>query len=414
MNATKGLRVAMLSLHSCPLDVPGRRDTGGMNVYVQQLARGLGDRGVKVDIFTTAHDTAGEEVPWPGRNVRLIHLPITRRDDKLDLLPLLPEAAVAIDRLAREQGLNYDLIHSHYWISGLVGVQLAREWEVPHISMLHTSARAKNLYLPGRGESDLRVRAEDNILRSADAVVASTLGEHLDLVRLYGVDGDKLLRVPCGVDLERFRPHPRDQARRSLALDARPLILYVGRIERGKGIDLLLEAMAKSAQKSSRLLVVGGDRSEEEELSRLRGIIQRLGLKGRVVLCGAVLQKRLPLYYSAADVLVLPSRYETFGMVVLEALACGTPVIGSRVGIMETVITPGVNGLLLDKLSPENIARAFETVLRDEALKQKMSAAARDSVLDYAWQRVTGDILRVYRAVLGSRKDQGYQVTSNK
>ncbi len=394
----------MLSLHSCPLDIPGKRYTGGMNVYVRQLARGLGRKGIKVDIFTAGHRSAAEESRWRGSNVRLIHLPVNCHEDRLELPPYLPDVAVAIDRFASEQAISYNVVHSHYWMSGLVGAQLASRWKAPHVVMLHTSARAKNFHLRDNTESELRDRAEENVLRSADLIVASTMSESFDLAWLYPVDPSRITIIPCGVDLETFRPHPKAEARGALGLNGGPVVLYVGRIERGKGIDLLVRGMAISREKDSRLIIIGGDESEQKEMARLQSMVNRFGLKDRVSFCGAMAHERLPLCYSAADICVLPSRYETFGMVAIEAMACGTPVIGSRVGVMQRIIEHGRNGLLLDELSSTTLARAQQMLLQDENLRQKMSRAARESVQDYTWQRVTREVMAAYRRVSKSNQ----------
>lgn len=396
----------MLSLHSCPLDVPGRRDTGGMNVYVHQLARSLAKQGIAVDIFTSSHGCTSAGKGVLRDQVRLIHLPVNYHGGKLGLYRHLPELTAAINRFAREEGTGYRLVHSHYWLSGLAGMELADQWKVPHITMLHTSGRAKNHYLGPGTESELREKAEEKILAAADLVVASTAREKEDLQGMYGAQERKIAVIPCGVDLEMFRPYPKLVARKALGLNGQPVVLYVGRIEPEKGIDLLLEAQAISpaGHQNTRLMIVGGDEAEGRELGKLRHISAKLGIAARVVFQGAVAQARLPFFYSSADVCVLPSRYETFGMVALESLACGTPVIASRVGAMEDVIQPGRNGFLLDTLSPESVASLQSQLLWDNSLRQKMSESARDTVQYYAWSGIAEKVARQYKRLLKNLK----------
>lgn len=398
------MRIAMLSLHSCPLDVPGRRDTGGMNVYVHQLARYLGEKGNPVDIFTTSHPGDSGESAKPCRNVRLVHLPVNRTGGKLGLLPQLPDLAAAIAGYASARNQDYKIVHSHYWLSGVVGIQLARQWHAPHVVMLHTSARAKNFYIRAGADPALREKAEKNVLASADLIVASTIMERVDLEWMYSAEVSKMAVIPCGVDLEMFRPHPKDEARRELNLNDGTLFLYVGRMERGKGIEFLLEGLALAGDSRARLLIVGGDRSQKEYLFRLQEIARKLNIEDRVEFRGAVPHERLPVYYSAADACVLPSRYETFGMVGLESLACGTPVIASPVGAMPGVIMHGRNGLLMAESSADEVAAAMNLMLADPGLTDRMRSAARDSVRFYAWDEIARKVAQQYGRLLRKRK----------
>ncbi|MDP2718355.1 MAG: glycosyltransferase [Dehalococcoidia bacterium] len=431
MSRDPGFRVAMLCLHSCPLDVPGTRDSGGMNVYVEQLAKNLGKLGIHVDIFTRRHqpavphfddfmrDITSKQRFTParrpkqngegcngrfnhgiiklGEGVRLIHLPVEHDGGKLELYNYLPDFYSAICHFAEKEETAYRIVHSHYWLSGAVGQMLAGRWQVPHVVMFHTSARAKNRYLDNSTEPQLRADMEEQILSSADLVVASTGREKADLMELYGTEAEKIRVIPCGVDMKLFRPRDRLQARKVLGLNGIPIILYVGRIENGKGIELLIDSLPlMSSHERSQLLLVGGGASNEKEIESIYMQSKRLGVDGRVSFCGTVNQKQLPLYYAAADVCVLPSQYETFGMVPLEALACGTPVIAPKVGAMEDIIQPDINGLLLGERSPSQLADALSILLGSKTSRQSLSSFCRSTAGEFNWPVIAGKMAGEY------------------
>ncbi|MBI4288653.1 MAG: glycosyltransferase [Chloroflexi bacterium] len=398
------LRVAMLSVHSCPLGRPGTRDTGGMSIYVQNVARDLGQLGIAVDVFTRRHQPGSADVVGLGERARLIHLPLGGNPSKTDMFPYLPEFAEAVDRFRDAEGIGYDIVHSHYWLSGWVGMALAEQWQVPHVTMLHTSARGKERRLGYTAEPGLRAVTEQQVLSLADLVVASTDAEKQDLAELYGVEPSKTAVIPCGVDLETFRPLPKAWARRAVGLNGLPVVLYVGRLGGEKGVHQLLEATAiVSEQRPVHLMIVGGDDSEPEELTELYGLSHSLGIESMVRFHRAIDQDELPLYYSSADVMVLPSRYETFGLVALEAMACGLPVVAAPVGVMPTLVQDGGAGLLTDDLSPRGLADTLGRFLEDEGLQQRLSRSARSRVAGLSWasvaERLAGEYGRLATVV---------------
>ncbi len=405
------LRVAMVSVHTCPLAPLGSRETGGMNVYVRELSRRLGARGVAVDVFTRRqHPDPAEIMPF-GENARVIHLeagPLAPMD-KYDVLDRLPRFTEGMIDFAEQSSLRYDLIHSHYWLSGQVGTWLSDRWQVPLVAMFHTLGRLKNSVSrdDSERESPARIDVERDILRRADRLVAASPTDMQHMLECYGADESRIRVIPGGVDMATFRPIPIQDARTFLELDSRKLVLFVGRIQPLKGIELLLRAFARLSAgwvegPRPRLMVVGGDNPtdpsdpESMELDRLMRLAEELGVVDDVIFRGAIPHEALPTYYSAADVVVVPSHYESFGLVALEAMACGTPVVASRVGGLQGTVRDGDSGFLVDHREPEPFASAIEAVLLNEGLRGRMSEAAVRTAREYSWEASAEKTLDLY------------------
>lgn len=396
------LRIAVISVHGCPHLPLGRRDTGGMNVYVRELSRELGRRGHQVDVFTRWHEGVVSPVETLGPGARVIHLPAGPADlDKESIHHYLPEFLAHLKRFCREQGLSYDLIHSHYWLSGLVGMELEREWGRPHLAMFHTLGEVKNRARRGEVEPPHRIAAERAIMGQADLIVAATPHEAEEMTNLYGASPQRIVVIPCGVDLELFRPYDQVQARQALGLNGHKVLLFVGRLEPLKGVELLLRTVAQLEERDElEVLVVGGGPQSEEMAARWQEMAASLGLREQVRFLGAVPQERLPLFYSAADIEVVPSYHESFGMVAVEALACGTPVVAFRVGGLKYTVRDGENGFLVSWRCPEAMAERLDLLLGSELLRHSLGQAARDSVLDLGWPLIADKIEDVYCRLL--------------
>jgi len=400
-------RVAMISYHTSPLAALGSRDTGGMNVYVRQLSRELGQRGFLVDVFTRRQDTSSPEVIPAGENVRVVHLAAgpPRTLGKQQLRQHLGEFEENLLRFASAGdgwGLTYDLLHSHYWLSGQIALRLRERWGVPHVTMFHTLGEVKNRARITEHEVPLRLRVEHRLAREADRIVCASQHEKHLLTRLYDADPDRIAVVPCGVDLDLFRPEDKEAARRALGYTHERIILFVGRIEPLKGIDILINAAAQLAEESDcYVLIVGGDGHSRRQVSHLRGLASDLGIGERVCFLGAVDHEKLPLYYNAADVCVVPSFYESFGLVALEAMACGTPVVASRVGGLTGTVRDGETGYLISWRCPEPFAERLELLLGNEALRRRFGEAAREVVERYRWANVAEAVAGLYRELLG-------------
>lgn len=396
----RSLRIAMLSIHSSPLGPLGTRDTGGMSVYVRELARCLGRMGHRVDIFTCM-GTGVADCTELHSNVRLIRLaPGSDADIPKERLYLHVDAVFqALDAYRRDHGLAYDLIHSHYWLSGLVGDMARRRWPCPHMITFHTLGRVKNNTPGSENEPDLRIAHEIRLVQAADAIVAPAVRERDNLIRLYRAQERKITIIPCGVNLELFQPGDRADCRRRLGISLdRQVVLFVGRFAALKGVDALLGAVADLARRISRLHLVlaGGDGPESSSFRSLARMADALNLQDRVWFAGRIEQSQLPVYYSAADLLVLPSHYESFGLVVLEALACGTPVAATAVGAVETIIRPGINGTIMDGPGRDSVARGIARFLENSGGGVLDPAAIRTTVTHCGWERVAAAMVHAY------------------
>jgi D-inositol-3-phosphate glycosyltransferase len=410
-------RVCMLSVHTCPLAMLGGKETGGMNVYVRDLSRTLSDQGIAVDVFTRSQDPCVVRVSHElGPRCRVIHVPAgpERPYDKNKVYDHLPQFIAGVKAYAAFKGYRYDLIHSHYWLSGAVAQVLAREWQIPVIHMFHTLGELKNQVAqrPEERESEVRLRVEREIVAAVDRLVAASPLEKQQLIELYEADPDRIAVVPCGVDLRRFRPIPQEVARTRLGLpQGQRLILFVGRIEPLKGIDTLIRAMPYVVKKLPHgqhdvsVAIIGGDASEDSarltaEMARLRALRHELGLEELVTFLGARSQETLPWYYSAADVVVVPSHYESFGMVALEAMACGTPVIASCVGGLKYTVLHEVTGLHVPVRDPDALAEELVRLLTDRALRERLGNQAIRFVQRYSWDVVAQEICRLYEELV--------------
>ena len=391
-------KVALICFHTCPLAPLGEGKAGGMNVYVRELSKQLGNMGVEVDIFTRCHGDHEQGIVGLSSNVRLVHLKAGPAEVQWDTLDsYLAHFLDGLYHFADQGGIRYQVLHSHYWLSGWVGRKAAEQWGVPHVVTLHTLSEIKIRARAGEKESPLRTRVERELMASAQLIIASSVHEKEAMVRLYDAPGNRIEVVPCGVDLSLFRPLDIEESRKKLGLNGEKVIVFVGRIEPIKGVELLLQSAAIMERKDSlKVLVIGGDVNREGEVKRLKQLACELGIDNIMEFVGIVDQRLLPLYYSAADVCVVPSYYESFGLVALEALACGTPVVASRVGGLPQVVQHGRTGYLLSWRCAEPFADSMEVILSSKGLQKAMSLAARKRAEGMGWQRVAEETRRLY------------------
>ncbi len=404
----KPLTIAMLSIHSSPVGNLGTRDTGGMSVYVLALARELGRAGHGVDIFTLRRHPDEPVVSSLASDVRIVTLDSgqPKPPAKNDLPRHSEVLAMAVETFRSGSGRAYDLIHSHYWISGEIGRMLGARWNRPHVMTFHTLAALKNSTGQGKPEPDLRQRAERQLVQSADALLVACQREKDNLCECYGAAPERIDLVPGGVDFERFHPQDRAAARGRLGFDREAVILLsVGRLAPLKGQARIVEALAQ-CDDDVRLVLVGGDGPEDPEQQRLQQLAARIGVAARVVFTGSVPPGELPAYYAAADVYVQASHYESFGLVGLEALACGRPVVASPVGIMATLGQRRQPGCFLTDGSPAALAAGIRA-LRDGAVAWTPEKIA-EAIGEFNWQRASAAALAAYRRAMGQHAaDEG-------
>ncbi len=407
----------MISYHTCPLATLGGKDTGGMNVYVRELSRQLGRMGIGVDVFTRSQD---EHVPHVvhdlGFGSRVFHVPAGPELPmaKQELAEYIPEFVERSLELTEDRGVAYDVIHAHYWMSGIAGRDLKKAWNIPMVSMFHTLGLMKNR-IAGEGEyeGDYRIKGEREVLRHSDKVVVATQAELAQLQWLYEVRTDNMVVIPPGVNTGRFYPINQKDAREFIRLGCgMKMLLFVGRIEPLKGIDTLLRSLANLNECGALdkfevcLAIIGGDASVSEdemsvEMAKLMDLRRELNLEYVVTFLGKRSQDTLPYYYSAADVVVMPSHYESFGMVALEAMACGTPVVASQVGGLAYLIQDGETGYHVRDQEPEELADRLYDLLSNDSLHAEMSLKAAAYAKKYSWQVIAERIEQVYLAVIG-------------
>ena len=389
-------RLAVLSLHTSPLTQPGAGDSGGMNVYIRELVSSLAQAGVDCDVYVRRwHDDLDELVEVePG--FRVIHVPAGPVDLAKEELPAIVDdyADWVIDHL--DASTPVDAIHANYWLSGVAGHRIKHARDLPLVCTFHTLARVKAE--TGDPEPHRRIRAEAEVIGCADALIANAPAEADELVRLYGADPSLVEIVPPGVDHAYFSPGSRSGARGALGLGAEPVLLFVGRIQPLKGADVAVGTLAELDDPSARLLVVGGASGTggEAEVERVLALADELGVANQIELVAPQPHHVLSTYYRAADVVLVPSRSESFGLVALEAAACGTPVVASDVGGLRTIVDDGRTGFLIDERDPALYAARVRELLGDPARSAQLGDEAARLARGYTWSVTAARLRRLY------------------
>ena len=389
-----GRRIAVIAMHTSPTASLGQNANGGLNVYVREICNAFSDRGIATDIFTRRQPIEDPAVEPLARLSRVIYLPVGKGLDKYSLYSEVPSFAAQILAFAASENISYDLLYSHYWLSGevacLLRPQLATGWA--HIA--HTLGLVKNRTLAAgaRAEPDLRIRVEGELAQQANLLIASTADEAQELIDGYGAEPQRVYIVPPGVDLGTFQPIDRAEARREIGYGSGRLLLFVGRLERLKGVEVAIRALALLRDRQHddvRLLIVGEDSHEgdESEKERLRVIASEVGVRDRVDFVGSVAHHELPYFYAAADACVMPSYSESFGLVALEAQACGCPVVASGVSGLRSVVRDEVSGYLVDEHDPAAYAERIGRLLENSELAQQMGRRGRLLAQRFSWTR---------------------------
>lgn len=410
-------RIAMLSAHTSPLDQPGGRDAGGMNVYVLELSRQLAARGIEVEIFTRAtsrHQPAFVD-PQPGIRVHHVAAGPFEGLQKNDLPSQLCSFVRDVLRaeVEREPG-HFDLVHSHYWLSGQVGTVARERWNVPLVHTMHTMAKVKNALLADGDAAEPigRIYGEQEIVRLADRLIANTTEESRELIELYDADPHRVAVVHPGVDLEVFQAGRLAQARAQLGIapDA-AVVLFAGRIQPLKAPDVVLKAAAVLLERDpalrERLVVVvigGASGAGLDHPTALADLAAELGIDDVVQFIPTVPQRELADWYAAATVVCVPSHNESFGLVAIEAQACGTPVVAARVGGLSTAVSDGVTGVLVDGHDPADYATAMRPLLTDPEIRDAMSQKAVRHAEEFGWDVTAERTLAVYDEAIESHR----------
>lgn len=404
------MRICTISYHCCPYSLMGKDGVGGMNVYLREMCSALSAfPEVELDVFTRCQDKHLAEVKNLNQKLRIIHLsggPECSME-RIFLYDFIDDFSDNLLEFIQKEKRKYDLIFSHYWLSGLIGERIKKCFSVPLVHVFHTLAFLKGKAFGLDGDHSCRLRAEEHLARIADLIISSSFLEKKALIDEYGIDPSKAQVIFPGVNEDRFLPEGcKHSGRFPEKRENECVLLYVGRIEPIKGFDSLVEAVNLLKQKNSplyrslKLLVIGGgtlnDLNRSSELKRIRSTIKKNALDDKIIFLGSKKQDQLPAYYSAADALVVPSLYESFGLVVLEALACGTPVLLSRIGQMKTIIEEGKNGF---SFQPGNARSIAESIERFFKLKESFWAKEkiREKVIRrFSWDRTASEILAAF------------------
>ncbi|HEX2090347.1 MAG TPA: glycosyltransferase [Actinomycetota bacterium] len=410
-------RVAVISVHTSPGEQPGTGDAGGMNIYILSVARRLAEQGIAVDVFTRSRSTDAPDVEPLSPGSRLIRIPAGPRGpvNKEDLPRLLPSFLGGV--LAHAAGDDhhgahspYDVVHSHYWLSGWVGTHAKEIWGAPHVASFHTLGKVKNSAAPAGEHAEPRVRlnGERRVVRRADRLLAPTATEARQLVELYGADPRQIRIVAPGVDGQLFAPLPKEEARRRLGLDDRRLILFVGRLQPHKGPDVAIRAFAEAIRRDCEatrrvvLWLVGGPSGvgSSGEAARLQALASSLGIADRVSIVGPRPHSNLAIYYSAAEAVLVPSRSESFGLTALEAQACGTPVIAADSTGLRHVVKDGETGFLVANWDSRRYAQRILSLLTDAQLAWRMADAGSHHARRFSWDSTVRGVRGVYGELL--------------
>ena len=400
-------RIAVISMHTSPTASLGQNANGGLNVYVREVCTAFSERGIATDVFTRKQSPDDPNFEMLAPLSRVIYLPAGTGLDKYSLFGEVPAFASRIVEFAVAENISYDLLYSHYWLSGEVACLLRPELAAGWAHTAHTLGLVKNRSLAAgaKPEPHLRIQVETELAQQADMLIGSTPDEAQDLIEAYWANPERVFVVPPGVDLATFHPMERGAARREIGYGTGRLLLFVGRLERLKGVELAIRALALLRDRQHddvRLLILGEDSREgdESEKERLKGIADAAGVRDRVDFVGSVAHHELPFFYAAADVCVMPSYSESFGLVALEAQACGCPVVASGVSGLRSVVRDGVSGYLIDGHDPAEYAERIGRLLEDREIAQQMGRRGSLLAQRFSWTRTADRLDELFARVV--------------
>ena len=398
------MKILIISYHTCPENKLGSKDSGGLNIYLHEMSNQLGTKGHTVDIFTRKHDIRDPLEIEINNNSKVVHLNAGNlAEEKQHMHNYIDLFTSNLINYIDEQNLQYDLIYSNYWMSGIVGELISKKLKIPHIITFHTMGLTKRSVNYLENESDFRILNELDLIKKSDAIVVPTYQEKENLILNYKSENNIYIVSP-GVDLEKFKSKNKFESRNKLGLSqTSKILLSVGRIEPIKGYDVLINALSFpnfSDDFDVRLLIIGGDSKSQNELDRLNSLKLKHGLSNQVNFLGAIDHDELPIYFSAADIFVMPSAYETFGIAALEASACNLPVIAPQIGGLKSVIKHGQTGFLSVNKSPESLMHYLEILLKNKPLRELFGVNSRLHAMNYSWGKSSKDLISVFEDVL--------------
>ena len=379
------MKVALISVHGDPSLQAGGKDAGGMNIYIREVAHRLRSEGIEIDIFTREHNRQ-EELEEEFEALNIIYINAGDPDiDKTGMFSDLDKFVEGVLNYSSRQNQSYELIYAHYWLSGVVAIELKNAWNVPVITSFHTIQGIKKENFPFNKDNQEREKQERIISLQSDSIIVWSSHEKKFIEQNFVVKPSKISVIPPGVDLDLFHPINIQEARRKIQMQERiRTILYVGRIERLKGLDMLLKALSQIHHEDTFLYIIGG-MYNAEEVNRLKKICIDLNLNEKVHFIGSISREQLKYYYNSADLHVLPSYYESFGLSVLESAACGKPSIASKVGGLPSIIKDNETGFLLEQRSLDSLIKKIEILLNDKELSETMGRAARKQAENLDW-----------------------------
>ena len=413
----------MFTVHSDPSAKLGGSETGGQNVYVSELSKALGQMGWSVDIFTRLTRKRTKMVKSHGKNVNIIYIKAGPRYfiSKDKVLEKLPEFIGNFLAYKEENKIDYKMIHGHYYLGGWVAAQVKRILRIPMVETCHSLGYIRHRTLEKFKKESINIEnfkerliAEKEIMKTADAIIATSPPEKSDLMHYYNFDlEDKIKIIPCGVNLKRFRKINRENARDYINHFSKEdkIISYIGRMDWRKGIETLIRAfplvLKKLPELSLKLMIVGGkigkngDPADKKEIARLKDIAKELGIEKKICFLGRKNQEKLRYYYSASDIFVIPSYYEPFGMTVLEAMRCGTPIIASKVGGLSYIIQNRKTGIFFPPKNHKILAKKIIQVFENKEQRDNLTEQAEKVVKEnYGWHKIASEISKLYQELL--------------
>ena len=399
----KPLKVAMISMHASPVAELGGYKSGGMNLYVKEIALRLSKLGVKVDIYTRNDIDSSVETLEFGPNVRLIYINSgpKKKLDPSELIDHIEKFIDEVENYRNFENIQYDLVHSHYYLSGLIGMSISKLWSVPHITMFHTLELAKKMAYKDKTESKIRIELEKNVIKNVDKIICASPHEKKIIDNYVEFSSKKVNVIPLAVDTNVFHPNDMYLSREKLGIEQDcKIILCVSRIDPVKGINVLIESFAKLQDDKLKLMIIGGYNAPNPYQAKLLKIVKSFNLEEKIHFVGAIPHGDLVKYYNASNLIVIPSLYESFGLVSLESFATKKPVIASNVGGLASTIINEINGLLFEPGNVEDLTKKINLFLNNESLSKQIAQQAFLDVSKYSWDTAASEVFKVYENLL--------------